>query len=200
LEAIPFIQSEKIDIAFIDVQMPNLTGLQFLKLLDKNTKVVLCTAYSEYAIDGFELDVADYLLKPISFERFLRAVKKVEENTISTKVKEDLSEEYIYVKSDSKQKFTKINLSEILFIGGYGNYQKIQTIDKQIVTQLKLKDLEEQLLPFGFMRVHKSFIVSMAKIDNFDSKKINIQSHQIAIGESYKEVVFQKLGEKVLVK
>jgi DNA-binding LytR/AlgR family response regulator len=198
LEAIPFLQNEKIDIAFIDVQMPNLTGLQFLKLLDKNTKVVLCTAYSEYAIDGFELDVADYLLKPISFERFLRAVKKVEENTITPK--ENLSDEFIYVKTDSKQKFTKINLKEILFIGGYGNYQKIQTTEKLIVTQLKLKDLEEQLAPFGFMRVHKSYLVSIDKIEHFATNKIYIQNHQIPIGDSFKVEVFQKLEEKMLVK
>jgi two-component system, LytTR family, response regulator len=198
LDAIPFIQSERIDIAFIDVQMPNLTGLQFLKLLDKNTKKVLCTAYSEYAIDGFELAVTDYLLKPISFERFLRAINRVEENTLPTKNKEELANEFIYVKADSKQKFTKINLSEILFISGYGNYQKIQTTDKQIVTNLKLKDLEVQLFPFGFIRVHKSFLVSISKIEHFDKNKITIQNHQIPIGEGFKNEVIQELGKSIL--
>jgi two-component system, LytTR family, response regulator len=129
IEAIPLIQTEQIDIAFIDVQMPNLTGLQFLKLLKTNTKVILCTAYSKYAIDGFELNVVDYLLKPISFERFLRSIQKIDNNNQSLIPNTETIEEYIFVKADGKGKFIKISLNDILFIEGLGNYQKIQTID-----------------------------------------------------------------------
>lgn len=201
IEAISLIQSETIDIAFIDVQMPNLTGLQFLKLLDKNTKVILCTAYSEYAIDGFELNVVDYLLKPISFERFLRAVQKIEKKQARPIANKsiDADDEYIFVKAESKGKFIKINLRDILFIEGLGNYQKIQTIDEQIVCSLKMKILEDQLSAFGFLRTHKSFLVSANKINQIEGNKIKIGLHQIPIGESFKEELFLALKDKILI-
>jgi DNA-binding LytR/AlgR family response regulator len=201
IEAISLIQTETIDIAFIDVQMPNLTGLQFIKLLNKNTKVILCTAYSEYAIDGFELNVIDYLLKPISFERFLRSIQKIEEKQPSpiTLKAIDNEEEYIFVKAESKGKFIKVNLKDILFIEGLGNYQKIQTIDNQIVCSLKMKTLEEQLSNWGFLRTHKSYLVSASKINQIDGNKIQIGTHQIPIGENFKEELFLALKDKILV-
>ena len=200
IDAIPLIQTEQIDIAFIDVQMPNLTGLQFLKLLNKNTKVILCTAYSEYAIDGFELNVVDYLLKPISFERFLRSIQKIEANSqpiIQHKTNEN-EDEYIFVKAESKGKFIKVNLKDILFIEGLGNYQKIQTIDNPIVCQLKMKNLEEQLAGFGFVRVHKSFLVPLNKINQIEGNKIQIGSQKIPIGDNFKEELFLMLKGKIL--
>ncbi|MDZ7935749.1 MAG: LytTR family DNA-binding domain-containing protein [Emticicia sp.] len=201
IDAIALIQTETIDIAFIDVQMPNLTGLQFLKLLDKETKVVLCTAYSEYAIDGYELNVVDYLLKPISFDRFLRAVKKIEENSqpIIQNNASKTEDEYIFVKAESKGKFIKINLRDILFIEGLGNYQKIQTTDSQIVCQLKMKTLEDQLSTGGFVRVHKSFLVPINKISQIEGNKITIGKHQIPIGENFKEELFMTLKDKIMV-
>lgn len=200
IDAISLIQTETIDIAFIDVQMPNLTGLQFLKLLDKKTKVVLCTAYSEYAIDGYELNVVDYLLKPISFDRFLRAVKKIEENsqpTIQNNVNKT-DDEYIFVKAESKGKFIKINLRDILFIEGLGNYQKIQLIDNQVVCQLKMKNLEDQLATGGFVRVHKSFLVPINKISQIEGNKIMIDTHKIPIGDNFKDALFLTLKDKIL--
>lgn len=200
IDAISLIQTETIDIAFIDVQMPNLTGLQFLKLLDKKTKVVLCTAYSEYAIDGYELNVVDYLLKPISFDRFLRAVKKIEENsqpTIQNNVNKT-DDEYIFVKAESKGKFIKINLRDILFIEGLGNYQKIQLIDNQVVCQLKMKNLEDQLATGGFVRVHKSFLVPINKISQIEGNKIMIDAHKIPIGDNFKDALFLTLKDKIL--
>lgn len=200
IDAISLIQTETIDIAFIDVQMPNLTGLQFLKLLDKKTKVVLCTAYSEYAIDGYELNVVDYLLKPISFDRFLRAVKKIEENsqpTIQNNVNKS-EDEYIFVKAESKGKFIKINLRDILFIEGLGNYQKIQLPNNQVVCQLKMKNLEDQLSTGGFVRVHKSFLVPINKISQIEGNKIMIDTHQIPIGDNFKDALFLTLKDKIL--
>lgn len=200
IDAIALIQTETIDIAFIDVQMPNLTGLQFLKLLDKHTKVVLCTAYSEYAIDGYELNVVDYLLKPISFDRFLRSVKKIEENSqppiLNQSTKTD--EEYIFVKVESKGKFVKINLRDILFIEGLGNYQKIQLTDNQIICQLKMKNLEDQLSAGGFVRVHKSFLVPINKINQIEGNKVTIAKHRIPIGDNFKEALFMTLKDKIL--
>lgn len=200
IDAISLIQTETIDIAFIDVQMPNLTGLQFLKLLDKKTKVVLCTAYSEYAIDGYELNVIDYLLKPISFDRFLRSVKKIEENSqpiIQNNVNKT-EDEYIFVKAESKGKFIKINLRDILFIEGLGNYQKIQLTDNQVVCQLKMKNLEEQLSTGGFVRVHKSFLVPINKISQIEGNKIMIDAHKIPIGDNFKDALFLTLKDKIL--
>lgn len=201
IEAISLIQSQEIDIAFIDVQMPNLTGLQFLKLLKKNTKVVLCTAYSEYAIDGFELNVVDYLLKPISFERFLRSLQKVEETTQALPVLNGIETEdgYIFVKADVKGKYIKVCLKDILFIEGLGNYQKIQLVDRQILCQLKMKSLEVQLSTFGFLRVHKSFLIPFNKIAQIEGNKIHINQYIIPIGEIFKEELFEKLKEKILV-
>ena len=201
IDAISLIQTETIDIAFIDVQMPNLTGLQFLKLLDKKTKVVLCTAYSEYAIDGYELNVVDYLLKPISFDRFLRAVKKIEENS-QTVIQNNVNkteDEYIFVKAESKGKFIKINLRDILFIEGLGNYQKIQLIDNQVVCQLKMKNLEDQLSTGGFVRVHKSFLVPINKISQIEGNKIMIDTHKIPIGDNFKDTLFLTLKDKILL-
>ncbi len=200
IDTISLIQTQTIDIAFIDVQMPNLTGLQFLKLLDKKTKVVLCTAYSEYAIDGYELNVIDYLLKPISFDRFLRSVKKIEENSqpdIQNNVNKT-EDEYIFVKAESKGKFIKINLRDILFIEGLGNYQKIQLTDNQVVCQLKMKNLEDQLSTGGFVRVHKSFLVPINKISQIEGNKIMIDAHKIPIGDNFKDALFLTLKDKIL--
>lgn len=200
IEAISLIQSEDIDIAFIDVQMPNLNGLQFLKLLKKTTKVVLCTAYSEYAIDGFELNVVDYLLKPISFERFLRSVQKIEESTNDGGASKatELGEEYIFVKADVKGKYIKVFLKDIRFIEGLGNYQKIQLVSGQIVCLLKMKSLEEQLGPFGFLRVHKSFLVPFQQISQIEGNKIHIDGFRIPIGDIFKEEVLARLNQKML--
>ncbi len=200
IEAISLIQTEDIDIAFIDVQMPNLNGLQFLKLLKKSTKVVLCTAYSEYAIDGFELNVVDYLLKPISFERFLRSVQKIDEFTPQAGLLRvaDIGDEYIFVKADVKGKYIKVCLKDIRFIEGLGNYQKIQLSGSQIVCQLKMKNLEEQLGPFGFLRVHKSFLVPFRHISQIEGNKIHIDAFRIPIGDIFKEEVLAKLNEKIL--
>jgi two-component system, LytTR family, response regulator len=202
IEAIPLIKTEQIDIAFIDVQMPNLTGLQFLKLLDKTTKVVLCTAYSEYAIDGFELNVIDYLLKPISFERFLRSIQKMEGKEVLPAVQiknKESDEDYIFVKAEAKGKFIKVNLKDILFIEGLGNYQKIITKEKPIVCLLKMKSLEEQLAGYGFLRVHKSFIVRTVNISQIEGNIIQIGTHKIPIGERFKEDLFLSLKNKILL-
>jgi DNA-binding LytR/AlgR family response regulator len=200
LDAISFIQSNEIDIAFIDVQMPNLTGLEFLKLLKPSTKVILCTAYSEYAIEGFELNVVDYLLKPISFERFLRSIQKlsnVNTQPVITNTNNSTAE-FIFVKTEAKGKLIKVMLNNILFIEGLGNYQKIKTIDSVIICQLKMKTIEEQLGQHGFVRVHKSFLVPIDKISQIEGNKISIGNDKIPIGESFKADLFEILKGKIL--
>ncbi len=200
IEAIPLIQNTPIDIAFLDVQMPNITGLQFLKLLNPSTKVVLCTAYSQYAVDGFELNVLDYLLKPISFERFLKCIQKLNDlpNNDLPKNNTEINNEYIFVKADTKGKYIKIQLKDINYIEGLGNYQKIKLADSQIVCQLKLKNLEQQLSPFGFVRVHKSYLVPFAKISQIEGNKLSIGNDKIPIGDSFKESIFELISEKIM--
>ncbi len=201
IDAIPLIHSQTIDIAFIDVQMPNLTGLQFLKLLNSNTKVILCTAYSEYAIDGYELNVIDYLLKPISFDRFLRSIQKSEMNSpaIAQNKGTESEDEYIFVKAEAKGKYIKINLKDILFIEGLGNYQKIQTTDNQVVCQLKMRNLEEQLAAYNFKRIHKSFLVPLHKINLIEGNKVHINQHKIPIGDNFKDELFFSIKGKLMV-
>lgn len=200
IDALQYIQSENIDLAFLDVQMPNLTGIQFSKLLNKNTKIILCTAYSEYALEGFDLNIVDYLLKPIAFERYLQAVNKLLSinNYQVSKSSEDTHDEFIFVKADLKGKYIKINLCDILFIEGLGNYQKIFTNNGQIITQLKLKSIEKQLKPFGFLRVHKSFLVPIKKIENIEGHKIQIGNHRIPLGDMYKESFFNAITDKMI--
>ncbi len=201
IDALQIIQTKEIDIAFLDVQMPNISGLQFTKLLNKNTKVVLCTAYATYAIDGYELNVLDYLLKPISYDRFLKSILKISENigqNIQTKAP-DFDNEFIFVKADAKGKFIKVKLNDICYIEGLGNYQKIKLADTQIVCQLKMKNLEEQLSQYDFVRVHKSFLVPVNKINQIEGNKILIGLDKIPIGESFKEELFEKLKGRILI-
>ncbi|MGL4630246.1 MAG: LytR/AlgR family response regulator transcription factor [Leadbetterella sp.] len=203
IDAITTINQETIDIAFLDVQMPNLSGLQFLKLLKKETKVILCTAYAEYAVDGFELNVSDYLLKPISFERFLRAIQKLETNKnpngdAPSNLQETHDLKYIFVKADSKGKFIKILLDDILYIEGLGNYVKIITVDKQIVTLLTMKNLENQIGEYGFTRIHKSFIVAISKITQIEGNKIVIGKLNIPLGDSYRDDILSSLKKSLI--
>ena len=202
IDAIGLIQRETIDVAFIDVQMPNLTGLQFLKLLNAQTRVVLCTAYTEYAVDGFDLNVVDYLLKPISLERFLQCVRKLDGRTAPTTTRsrtDDLENNFIFVKTESKGNYVKIDLNEILFVEGLGNYLKIQLPDKQIVCQLTMKSLEDQLEEYGFMRVHKSYLVAKNKITQVQGNSIHIHKSQIPVGENYRDLVSSFLKERTII-
>lgn len=201
IEAISLIHQETIDIAFIDVQMPNLTGLQFLKLLKEHTKVVLCTAYAEYAVDGFDLNVSDYLLKPISLERFLQCVRKIDHQPTATPVApaDDTEGQYIFVKTEFKGNYLKVNLNDILFIEGLGNYLKIQLPDKQIVCQLTMKSLEEQLEDHGFMRVHKSYLVAKNKITQVQGNSIHIQKSVIPVGENYRNILLSFIHDRMVV-
>jgi DNA-binding LytR/AlgR family response regulator len=200
LDAIPILKEGTIDIAFIDVQMPNLTGIQFSQLLPKTTKIILCTAYPEYALDGFELNVVDYLLKPFSFERFWKAIEKVDQRNqpIETNQTPEVINEYIFVKAEAKGKYTKVNLNDINYIEGLGNYQKLQLTDNHIVTQLKMKNLESQLAPYGFIRVHKSFLVPLQKINLIEGNTLKINKHEVPIGQNFKEGLFKILKDKML--
>jgi two-component system, LytTR family, response regulator len=185
-----------VDILFLDINMPEITGLTLLKVLQKKPLVVLTTAYSEYALEGYELDVADYLLKPITLERFLRSVGKVIARLKSTAPPARISgpettpppeapSPYIFVKDGTK--LVKILLSDILYIEGLKDYVGIYTQDKKVVTLQTMKALETQLPVTHFIRIHNSFIVAFAAIDAIDREKVQIGKTFLPVSETYKK-------------
>jgi DNA-binding LytR/AlgR family response regulator len=192
LQALETLRNEQIDLMFLDIHMPRVSGLDFLRTLTHPPKVILTTAYREYALEGFELDVVDYLLKPISFERFLKSVNKYFERMetqvpVISPAMPFPEENFILVK-DNKTIF-KILLKDISYIEAFGEYMKIHTPEKVYLSRETMHEMEEKLPNTHFLRVHKSFIVPIRKITAFSSCSVHIQSHEIPIGRSYKDAV-----------
>lgn len=204
-EALNLVQEGKVDLVFLDIQMPELTGIQFLKITGGKCKVILTTAYSEYALEGFDLDVVDYLLKPVSYERFYKAALKAQQLLMPTIVapeqKENVpaanvSADFMFIKGDTKNKFIKINYNEILYVEGLKNYVSIYTTTAQrIITYQTLRELEDQLPQPPFYRVHRSYIVSTEHIRVIDGNNITIADQSIPIGETYREDFFKMIKE-----
>jgi DNA-binding LytR/AlgR family response regulator len=198
IEAFEILKKRQVDLMFLDIQMPQITGLDFLKSLSKPPKVILTTAYRQYALDGYELDVVDYLLKPVSFERFMKAINKYYQYTndsfiVSESVQTSSeSDSYMYVKSDKK--IVKILLKDIQFIESLKDYVQIHTTKKSIVTKNQIGALEEKLPVDKFVRIHKSYIVSISHIDAFTSSTIEIKKKELPIGRSYKNAVLKTLN------
>ncbi|MBU1823178.1 MAG: LytTR family DNA-binding domain-containing protein [Bacteroidetes bacterium] len=204
LVAIEVLRQNPVDILFLDINMPEITGLTLLKVLQKKPLVVLTTAYSEYALEGYELDVADYLLKPITLERFLKSAGKVIARLKSTTPPPAASlpeatpatspqNSYIFVKDGTR--LVKILLSEILYIEGLKDYVGIYTRDKKIVTLQTMKALETQLPESQFIRIHNSFIVAFAAIDAIDREKVQIGKAFLPVSDTYKKY-FKEFIEK----
>lgn len=203
LEALKILHDKKIDLVFVDVQMPNLSGLEMVKMIQgRNTKVVFTTAYSEFAVEGFEQDALDYLLKPISFERFLKAAHRaLDVNAFSPSEWQapPREDDYVFVKTELKGKMLKVNFKDIMYIEGLKNYVSIYTPDERIISYISFKQLEE-ILPANFMRIHKSYIVSMEKIRAVDGNQIllhNMKAH-IPLGETYRAPFFDMLQQKIM--
>ena len=201
-EAIQYIQKNEVDILFLDMQMPELTGIQVLKIIGTGYKVIFTTAYTDYALDGYEYNITDYLLKPISFERFTKAIEKIKQNN---NVSGDMNysnhgmrseDDFIFIKSDSKM--IKINLGNILFIEGLKDYLSIQTTTEKLITLQNLKTFEQHLNPQQFMRVHKSYIISLNKIDTIERNRIFIGEHVIPVGDTYRDAFLKRIeGNKI---
>ncbi len=193
LEAFTQIEILQPELIFLDVQMQELTGLQFLKLLNGRCKVVLTTAYPDFALEGFELDVIDYLLKPFSFDRFSKSIEKVKNYNREVEVLKPNSEvDFIFVKAD--QKIVKIFIDDILYIEGLKDYISIFTRTERIVTLQNMKKMEALLPSNLFVRVHKSYIVSLNKIDAIERGRVLINKVIIPIGETYKEHFYELVG------
>jgi DNA-binding LytR/AlgR family response regulator len=191
---------DKIDLLFLDIQMPGITGVQFLQTLVSPPPVIFITAYEEFALQGFNLDVVDYLLKPVAFDRFLKAARKAHEiHSLKNKNMSSASgEEYLFVNADYN--LLKINVGDIAYIEGLKDYIKIYIRDQErpIITRMSLKAMVEKLSPNSFVRVHKSFIVSIDKIVSIRRAKINIQNVQVPISEHYKENLYRFLDPNSL--
>lgn len=193
IEALEYLQEQAVDLIFLDLNMPKLKGFDFLKTLPNPPKTIVTTAYKEYALEGYELNVIDYLLKPFSFERFLTAINKV----VST----PLQKQYISTKDDdqkslffrSNKKYVQINLEEILYIEAAGNYTKIHTLSDTITLREKFSELLQSLDYADIIQVHKSFAVSKKKIKSIEGNRIFIGDHTVPIGKMYKLNVIKLL-------
>jgi DNA-binding LytR/AlgR family response regulator len=197
LDALEILKEQTIDLIFLDINMPKLTGLEFLRSLKHPPLVIITTAYAEFAIQGYELDVVDYLMKPFGMERFLKAIQKVQDilkpreySLQEKKPGEPREEQYIFVKSSKKT--YRISLNDILYIEALGDYVKIFTTDRMIISYHSMKNLENLLSPKQFPRIHKSFIVSLSKIELIEGNQVKMKDRYIPIGTNYK-AEFEKL-------
>lgn len=191
MDALEVLRTNSIDILFLDIQMPEITGITLLKILQKKPLVILTTAYSEYALESYELDVVDYLLKPITFDRFLKAVDKASQRLkapASGPVQEktaDPQKDFVFVKDGTK--LVKVNFNDVLFVEGLKDYVTIHTTTQKIISLQRLKSLEMQLPADRFIRIHHSYIVALKAIDSIHKGEVQIGNHLIPISDSYKK-------------
>lgn len=197
IEGLGLLRDQNIDLVFLDIQMPELTGLQFMKIAGKQCKVILTTAYTDYALDGYEYDVVDYLLKPIAFDRFYRAAEKALKQLSPTPVvihdkaisATKTVTEYLFVKTEHR--IQRVILRDVLYVEGVQNYVAIHTEDTRVMSLQTLKGLEEQLPAGDFMRVHRSFIVNLRHITSVERGRIFIGDTVISIGDKYRDDLYK---------
>ena len=203
LDSIEYIRDHPLDLLFLDIQMEELSGIQLLNALSHRPYVIFTTAYDSYALQGFELDVMDYLLKPISFERFVKGVNKVYEKVQADQKTNSSSENilaitlgdpFFFVKTETR--IEKIRYADVLYIEGMGDYWRIITSSKKIMSLLNYKKLEDILPKNQFVRVHKSFIVALDKIDSVERNRIKIGDRLIPISETYRKTFFDRIEKK----
>ena len=190
-EAMQFLNEHTVDLLFLDINMPKLSGFEFLKTLSNPPKIIVTTAYKEFALEGYELNISDYLLKPFSFERFVKAINKTiisvkEKRTPQTVIKQDIESvvSSFFIKGDKKHH--QVHFDGILFIEAYGHYSKIYLKNEVIVSNEKISSLEKFLPESQFIRTHKSFIISKNKINHIEGNRILINNHKIPVGQTYK--------------
>ena len=193
LSASRFMEDNPVDLVFLDIQMPGITGIEFARAIPRRTLVIFTTAYTEYALDSYEVDAIDYLVKPVEAERFQKAVEKamIYHALLLQEEKENIEpidNEFFFVKSD--RRYFKVNFKDILFIEGLKDYVIIQLADQRIITRMNLKTTYELLPKKDFLRVNKSYIVNTNHIDSFDNNDIFIGNYEIAIGNTYRDSFF----------
>jgi DNA-binding LytR/AlgR family response regulator len=203
LESIDYLKSNKVHLLFLDIQMEQLTGIQLLNVIKSKPLVIFTTAYDSFAVMGYELDAVDYLLKPISFERFLKATSKAYEKLQTDKdsyfektvaMTENIKHDYFFIKTDSKM--LKVNFSDILFIEGQADYLRIVTEKERLMTLMNFKSIEDILPKEDFVRVHKSYIVAISKIEFVERNHIKIQEDYIPISEGYRNHFYKAIENR----
>ena len=202
LKAVDLLSAQPIDLLFLDIQMPKMTGMEFLKSLPHPPMVIFTTAYPQYAVEGFELNAIDYLLKPFSFDRFWKAVMKAralkEPGHAFVSSASTPEPDYFFIKSDNR--IVRIHYDDILFVEALQNYVAVYTTDKKYITYLTFRSIEEHLPSQKFIRTHKSFIVSGAKVESIEGNEILIGTHRIPISRTEKDSVLQQLLQNRLLK
>ena len=200
IEAFKVLSNKEVDLMFLDIQMPQVTGLELLRSLKNPPRVILTTAYREYALDGYEFDVVDYLLKPISFEKFFKSINKVFNTVGSNGQSNDLTageernNQFVFVKADRKN--IKIFLNDIIYIESVKDYVRVVTAEKSYLSYLKIGYLEEKLPPDKFIRIHKSFIVNIEQIKSYTPIEIEMPGNSLPIGRHYKQKIITTLEKR----
>jgi DNA-binding LytR/AlgR family response regulator len=199
MKAMDVLRNRNVDLMFLDIKMPQMTGIDFLKTLKRPPRVIITTAFSQYALDGFELDVVDYLMKPVTFERFFKAINKYfqsgQPDTVEVEAGNGVIEEaFIYVKENKK--IIKIYHREIHFIEGLNEYIRIHTDNRRVVVKSSLQNIENKLPDEQFIRIHKSYIVSIPRIRAFNATTVELDNAKLRIGRNYKNQVFSALHYK----
>ncbi|MEL7119628.1 MAG: LytTR family DNA-binding domain-containing protein, partial [Bacteroidota bacterium] len=197
LDALELLNEQKTDLLFLDINLPDISGIELLKSIEHPPKVIFTTAYPEYAIEGFELHALDYLLKPISFDRFLKAINKfqteIERDKAMEKVLNQEDKQILLVKADKK--IFRIPFEEILYLQAYGDYVKVFTHNKMLLPKERLQNLENQLINSTFMRIHRSYLINLNQVDYIEGNQVYIDKNAIPIGKPYKAVLLEKLKE-----
>jgi len=198
VKALEFVEHNPVQLIFLDINMPKISGLEFLNILNAKPKIIFTTAYSEYALDSYNYDTVDYLLKPIDFKRFLKAVTKAKSllSTVdhSEKTDQKIEDKVIYIKSGTQ--LHKLGIDDILYLEKDGNYLTFYTKDKKILSRQNMKDVFEILDPGRFIRVHKSYVVALKHLDIIESHQVRIGEARIPVGRMYREELMSMIGKK----
>ncbi|MFY7670196.1 LytR/AlgR family response regulator transcription factor [Tenacibaculum sp. MEBiC06402] len=195
VEALNFQQKEEVDIYFLDINMPDINGLSLAKIINKKAHIIFTTAYRDYAIDGFNLNVIDYLLKPIAFDRFLQAIEKIPKKATSIKdtLNYEVKSDFLFIRSD--RKMIKVSFNDILYIESLSDYIKIHLENQVLVTRETISNIYVKLPTHRFLRIHRSYVISIDKIQSYTNEFIEVSNKALPISRSYKETVLQKLAE-----
>jgi len=197
LEALTLIENNAIDVLFLDIQMPNLTGIQLSKIIKGKVKIIFTTAYPKFALESYNLDAVDYLLKPFEFERFYQAVLKLKSDKKVVVQKAQIND-YIFIKTGNKNSFEKVYIKDICYIESLKNYVAIHLKDKQIITYNTLKHIEDYLNDNDFIKIHKSYIISVNHIEKITTDSAFINDNQLSIGDTYRKSFFKLINDKKL--
>lgn len=192
MSATEYLRNQKIDVLFVDIHLPKVKGIDFIRTIQNQYQVILTTAYNQYAIEGYDLNVVDYLLKPIEFNRFLQAIQKLKKNQPVVTVESSTQKDpFHFFNVDKKQ--VKVFIKDILYVESLKDYVKIHTDKNYLVTKLQIGELESLLTSANMLRIHKSFVINLNKVSAYSATHIEIDGHEIPVGRTYKELVMKQL-------